>query len=259
VLLLAWSTAGAVLLWSTPVAPPRWSELTSLSRPPTGLLEAIGFGLWCASVCACSYLAVAAALHLVASACERRGAAPGLRRWIGRATPRWLTVASVGVVAGSTLLAPTAGAATGGERRDDVRLEVVDQTDTAGPRTMLPWALTTTTALPGDVAATTTSTSALPADPPRLVPERDDQPRATPGPEQLPPPLVIERESAAPHEHTVAPGEHFWSIAERTVAERGSSVTVDDYWRLLVEVNRDRLADPDDPDLIYPGQVLVLP
>jgi nucleoid-associated protein YgaU len=79
-------------------------------------------------------------------------------------------------------------------------------------------------------------------------------------PGQLPPPLVIERE--APEElrnHTVLPGEHFWGIAEQVVAERGLTVSVADYWRLLIEANRSRLVDPDDPDLIHPGQVLVLP
>ena len=79
-------------------------------------------------------------------------------------------------------------------------------------------------------------------------------------PGQLPPPLVIEREP--PEElrnHTVLPGEHFWGIAEQVVAERGLTVTVADYWRLLIEANRSRLVDPDDPDLIHPGQVLVLP
>jgi hypothetical protein len=30
-------------------------------------------------------------------------------------------------------------------------------------------------------------------------------------------------------------------------------------WRRLVEVNRPRLVDPANPDLLYPGQVLVLP
>jgi nucleoid-associated protein YgaU len=32
-----------------------------------------------------------------------------------------------------------------------------------------------------------------------------------------------------------------------------------DYWAQLVDANRDRLVDPDDPDLLLPGQVLVLP
>ena len=31
------------------------------------------------------------------------------------------------------------------------------------------------------------------------------------------------------------------------------------YWRRLIEANRGRLVDPDDPDLVLPGQRFVLP
>jgi nucleoid-associated protein YgaU len=31
------------------------------------------------------------------------------------------------------------------------------------------------------------------------------------------------------------------------------------YWRALLEVNRHVLADPDNPDLLFAGQVLSLP
>ena len=49
----------------------------------------------------------------------------------------------------------------------------------------------------------------------------------------------------------VQPGDHLWSIAERSAP--GDMLR---YWLALVEANRDRLADPD---LVLPGQVLVLP
>ena len=58
-------------------------------------------------------------------------------------------------------------------------------------------------------------------------------------------------------------GEHFWRIAsDRVAAELGrapSDREVVGYWLELIEANRDRLVDPDDPDLIHPGLVLVLP
>ena len=57
----------------------------------------------------------------------------------------------------------------------------------------------------------------------------------------------------------VTPGDSFWSLAVDTVVESGHAVAVDDYWRRLVELNRSRLVDPANPDLLYPGQVLVLP
>ena len=49
----------------------------------------------------------------------------------------------------------------------------------------------------------------------------------------------------------VQPGDHLWSIAERT-----SAGDVAAHWVALVEANRARLADPD---LVLPGQVLALP
>ena len=62
---------------------------------------------------------------------------------------------------------------------------------------------------------------------------------------------------------TVAPGDHFWSIAQRhlhtALGDQPSEEEVARYWRRLVDANRDRLADPGNIDLIYPGQVLRLP
>lgn len=62
-----------------------------------------------------------------------------------------------------------------------------------------------------------------------------------------------------PSTWTVAAGESFWSIAEELLTDAWgrppSDAEVDLFWRTLVEVNRGRLADPADPDLIHPGQV----
>lgn len=61
---------------------------------------------------------------------------------------------------------------------------------------------------------------------------------------------------------TVQPGDNFWRIAERVEAARGSPPTtaaVHAYWVDLVQINHDRLAHGDDPNLIFAGQVFVLP
>lgn len=61
----------------------------------------------------------------------------------------------------------------------------------------------------------------------------------------------------------VSAGQSFWSIAvsqERSAL--GAAVTpaqIAAYWVLLVQANSSRLVHPHDPDLIYPGNVLVLP
>jgi hypothetical protein len=69
---------------------------------------------------------------------------------------------------------------------------------------------------------------------------------------------------ADPHaEHVVVAGESLWTIAHDVVTrELGRPPTdaeVARYWLDLVEVQRPLLADPDDPDLIFPGERVRLP
>ncbi|MCH8991123.1 MAG: LysM peptidoglycan-binding domain-containing protein, partial [Acidobacteria bacterium] len=70
-------------------------------------------------------------------------------------------------------------------------------------------------------------------------------------------------ENAATTEITVERGDHFWVIAERTLADtwRRPPTTTEtvSYWRKVIDVNLDRLRPPHDPSLIYPGQVFQLP
>jgi LysM domain len=66
-----------------------------------------------------------------------------------------------------------------------------------------------------------------------------------------------------PSEHVVVPGDNLWIIAERhleQVTERGdlSDREVANYWVAVIEANRNRVRS-GDPDLIYPGEVIVLP
>ena len=86
-----------------------------------------------------------------------------------------------------------------------------------------------------------------------------------------PPPLQAEPDVTTPAEAepadptdwwTVAPGDHLWRIAEETLADHGTAPSPDEvatYWRTLCETNHDRLVDPDNPDLIMPGQQIALP
>lgn len=61
---------------------------------------------------------------------------------------------------------------------------------------------------------------------------------------------------------TVHQGDHLWRIARRRLEEvMGRGVTsgqIARYWRSLIDHNVDRLRS-GDPDLIYPGEVIVLP
>ncbi len=62
---------------------------------------------------------------------------------------------------------------------------------------------------------------------------------------------------------TVRAGDHLWGIATSTLSARGevgaSAQQVATYWLALIDQNADRFVEPGNPDLIVPGQVLVLP
>jgi nucleoid-associated protein YgaU len=84
----------------------------------------------------------------------------------------------------------------------------------------------------------------------------------TPRASRSPPAPATRDRTAAPPSWTVASGDSFWSIAAETLAQTGEAPTdrrVIGYWRRVVEANRGRLLDPGNPDLLVPGQELVLP
>lgn len=61
----------------------------------------------------------------------------------------------------------------------------------------------------------------------------------------------------------LAPGDHLWAVAEEKVADLlqrpGTDDEISTYWLRLVQLNRAELADPDNPDLVFPGQAIRLP
>jgi hypothetical protein len=63
--------------------------------------------------------------------------------------------------------------------------------------------------------------------------------------------------------HTVRSGESLWLIArhrlEAALDRSPTDAEVVPYWQAVIELNRDRLPDREDPDLILPGQELLLP
>jgi hypothetical protein len=84
----------------------------------------------------------------------------------------------------------------------------------------------------------------------------------TPGASRSPPARATRDAAAAPPSWAVEAGDSFWSIAAEMLAEAGEAPTdrrVIGYWRRLVEANHGRLLDPGNPDLLVPGQEVVLP
>ncbi len=75
---------------------------------------------------------------------------------------------------------------------------------------------------------------------------------------------AAQRKSTAPaRTWTVSPGDNLWSIAATTLADRRHRPPTDAevavYWQRLIAENRTRLASPEVPELIFAGQVFVLP
>jgi nucleoid-associated protein YgaU len=105
----------------------------------------------------------------------------------------------------------------------------------------------------------------------------DDAPATRhPGPSGPGAPLVVGGESTGSHavdpsraiaeagdSHVVRAGESLWSIAYDVVAQSLKRAPTDGdvalYWHTLVDAHRPLLVDPDDPDLIFPGEVVRLP
>ena len=121
----------------------------------------------------------------------------------------------------------------------------------AAPAMRLPAAVaqTSTTSTTSVPPATVTMHRLGPAEPPTVVPV----PQVT----QLAPP------APAPDRWAVKPGECFWTIAEDVLAQHLGRAPTDaeivPYWRRLIEANRAELAHRDNPDLIFPAQVFVVP
>jgi hypothetical protein len=85
-------------------------------------------------------------------------------------------------------------------------------------------------------------------------------PHSPPAPTRTPTP-TDSRDPVEPW--TVAPGDSFWSIAEEILTDiaghEPTEQAIRHYWVQLIETNRRRLADPANPDLLFPGQLLDLP
>jgi nucleoid-associated protein YgaU len=90
-----------------------------------------------------------------------------------------------------------------------------------------------------------------------------------PGEQTVLPPVAAAPSEPAPEtraqaSHVVVEGDNLWTIAQDHLAKARSSADeptlreVTAYWLRVVEANRDRLRS-GDPDLIYPGERIVLP
>ena len=183
-----------------------------------------------------------------------------LERLLGVMTPRLLRSA-LGLVSVAIFVHPiAAGAATA--PTDPPVMVLVDpstSTITATPPTMRRVETPT-----GTVGATTTITFEVSpvmekpiVDAPVTVTVA--QPFGPPAPRST----ADTEHSAATATWTIGRGEHLWYVAEatmtRSLARAPSTREIATYWRALVDANRDRLVDRNNPDLVFTGQEFVLP
>lgn len=105
----------------------------------------------------------------------------------------------------------------------------------------------------------------LTADGPDPEPAGGDAPAGSPEPS--PPTMRRVDRSPAPAapgtEVVIGAGDHLWSVAERALGaawgRAASEAELTPFWERVVEVNRARLVDPGNPDLLFPGQVVSVP
>lgn len=219
-----------------------------------------------AAMATCSYLGVVLGLTMLADLAGWRQLAASLRR----ATPAMLRHGASGGLklgfAAGALLGPAAPvAATSRGVHDEPPppgIAIMSKLDPGDERPAI-----------ATDGATATMIQLAPGDPLPPVPVTAPEPPAAPQPEpELPrepaaPAVGPDLEAPAPTSDdtwVVEGGDSFWSIAEEIVTSRSPGGPPADeeiarYWRQLIAANRDQLAAPDHPDLLLPGQTLVLP
>ncbi len=203
------------------------------------------------------YLA-AASLAAIACVVTRR---PELARRL--CPPLLARLALGGAVVGlaSGLAAPTRTAST--------TATAASLSDAHGPEASTTSARVTTTTSAPEPSTTSTSAPATLTEPPVLIwtggpTTIDDAPT-----EQDDAPTMPDDVASAPDEvgqqldvWTIEPGDHLWSVAAETVRESTPEPTeaeIARYWLALIELNRSTLVDPENPDLVLPGQQIALP
>jgi hypothetical protein len=155
--------------------------------------------------------------------------------------------------------------------RDDVELAVNRQAAMDAPDSVL-------AALPPALAAPSTAAASVPHPPEDSVEvseagdEGDVEHQDIVDPDAEAPdtngldaevPAISEGEARSGSSHVIVAGEHLWSIAETTLADAGDGDPTDAeiarYWQSVIDLNRDRLPDPGNPDLVHPGLRIELP
>ena len=227
-LVLTFACVAVLVLAAMPLAAPArltWAELDRwyLEVGPAAAAMSV---LRLAGLLAAAWLVLVSALQLLAAG----GARPHLTVLADRIAPRFLRSVACGAASLSLGIGLGGPAVAGAPPPSTAVMVPLDgPTTSTSPTTTTTAPAATTTTAPVTTATTTPPAATPPAPPTRTAPQHDE--------------VVVE------------PGASFWSIAEDEAGGRD----VGTYWRALIALNRERLVDPANPDLLYPGQVLRLP
>ena len=138
----------------------------------------------------------------------------------------------------------------------------------SAPQPLQPQAHDTMVELPSDSSSNSSQATLhllpeLPQPTPAPTAPMPTAPEPEPAPPSDPAPLPTVVASDQPDTWVVEHGQSFWVIAQSHLDDvRGQHVDereVDTYWRRLVELNRSRLFDANEPDLLFTGQLIELP
>ena len=204
------------------------------------------------AVAVASWLAVSTLLYAVALATRIPTLIRGVR-WITLPGVRRVLDALVAttVVASSTLAVPGMASAT------------EDRPVGAAPRAAPAMQYRPQPA--GDGIATQSPPAPVPSSKPRYVPEAAGDPAPIPASLEAPRRTAAPAPVPAPNTYVLRRGDNLWSVAARRVAEhtgqRATDLTareISRYWVRLLDVNEPHLHS-GDPDVVYPGQTILLP
>lgn len=218
----------------------RWIDLPA---PTTRLDEAVASGLRYLTLLLAYWLLVSTVLYVGARLTDLQAALPAVRRATLPVVRRLVDgTLAVSLTAG-TLVTPTQALA--------------QSIPPPVEQTYIP----TPAGVPADPVADEQTTmppgASLPATPPPAVSPTTD-PFDHDAVVALPADLLFDRSES----YAVEIGDSLWSIAEhrlrQTTSTQPSDAATATYWVELIAANRSRLIS-GDPDLIYPGELLVLP
>jgi hypothetical protein len=226
---IPWNSSGDLLWW--------------LDETPPPVMAAALVRL--AALVTCGYLGLVLGVALVAELAGWRGLA-GVALRATPATLRRLLIGSthLGLMAGVLLGSATTARATPASAAD------------TPPAGLVPTSAPVVMTLLEPSRAVPSTTAMVELGPPATTPANPPPPAPVPTPPAGP--------VADDTTWVVRDGDSFWSIAEAVLLDHAEPAepterAIGRYWHQLIAANRSRLAAPDHPDLLLPGQSLTIP